>query len=59
VVSKGKPPKCEEHLSTPARVVGGRRVQHNRHKGPDVVNLSGLSVKGDDGVGVKPGGVGV
>jgi hypothetical protein len=54
VVGEGESLKGEDHLSTPTRVVGGRRVQHNEHKGPDVVNLDNLSMKGDDGVGVEP-----
>lgn len=58
MVGKGVPPKRENHLSLPTRVVGGRLVQHNGHEGPHVVNPSGLRVEGSDGVGVKPGGVG-
>jgi hypothetical protein len=57
MVSEGEPPKREDHLSVPARVVGRRRVQHNGHEGPNVVKLGGLSVEGGDGVGVEPGDV--
>ena len=38
VVDKSIPPKREEDLPPPTRVVGGRRVQHGGHEGPDVVN---------------------
>jgi hypothetical protein len=58
VVDEGELLKGEDHLSAPVRVVGGRRVQHNGHKGPNVVNPVDLSVKGGDGVGVEPRGVG-
>jgi hypothetical protein len=58
VVDEGESSKGEDHLSAPTRVVGGRRVQHNGHKGPTVVNPVDLSVKGGDGVGVEPRSVG-
>lgn len=45
-------------MSTPIRVVRGHWVQHNGHKGPDVVNPGGLSVEGGDGVSIKPRSVG-
>jgi hypothetical protein len=54
VVGEGESPKGEDHLSAPTRVVRGHRVQHNGHKGPNVVNPGGLSVKGGDGVGIEP-----
>jgi hypothetical protein len=57
VVSKGEPPKGDDHLSAPARVVGERWVQHDGHKGPYVVNPSGLGMEGSDGVDVKSEGV--
>jgi hypothetical protein len=37
VVSESLPPKSEEDLTPPMRVVGGCRVQHDGHKGSDVV----------------------
>jgi hypothetical protein len=58
VVGWGVSLKRENHLSPPTRVVGGRRVQHNGYKGPNVVNLDGLSMEGGDGVVVESGGVG-
>jgi hypothetical protein len=57
VVSKGEASKGEDHLSAPARVVGGRRVQHDGHEGPCVVNPSGLGMECGDGVGVESGGM--
>ena len=58
MVSEGEAPKGEDHLSTPARVVGGRRVQHDEHEGLYVVNPSDLSMECGDGVGVESGGMG-
>ena len=58
MVSKGEAPKGDDDLSTPARVVGGCRVQHDGHKGPYVVNPSGLGMEGDDGVSVESRGMG-
>jgi hypothetical protein len=58
VVSEGEAPKGEDHLSTPARVVGGRRVQHDGHEGPYVVNPCGLGMESGDGLGVESGGMG-
>jgi hypothetical protein len=37
VVGESIAPKCEEDLPSPTRVVGGHRVQHDGHEGPDVV----------------------
>jgi hypothetical protein len=54
----GGAPKGEDHLSAPARVVGGRWVQHDGHEGPNVVNPSDLGVECGDGVGVESGGMG-
>jgi hypothetical protein len=58
VVSEGEAPKGDDDLSTPARVVGGHRVQHDGYKGPYVVNPSGLGMEGGDGVGVESRGMG-
>jgi hypothetical protein len=44
--------KCEEDLPPPTRVVGGCRVQHDGHEGPDVVKSGGLCVEGGDVVDV-------
>lgn len=57
MVSDGEPPKGEDHLNAPERVVGGRQVQHDRHKGPYVVNPSGLGVECGDGVSIESGGM--
>jgi hypothetical protein len=59
VVGEGETPKGEDHLSTPAKVVRGRRVQHDGHEGPNVVDPSSLGVECGDGVGVEPRGMGV
>jgi hypothetical protein len=56
VVGKSVSPKCEEDLPSPTRVVGGHRVQYDGHKGPDVVQLSGLSVESSDVVNVESRG---
>jgi hypothetical protein len=53
VVSEGEAPKGEDHLSAPARVVGG----HDGHERPYVVNPSGLGMESGDGVGVESGGM--
>jgi hypothetical protein len=53
IVSQG-----EEDLPPPARVVGGRRVQHDGHEGPDVVETGSLCVEGSDVVGVESRGEG-
>jgi hypothetical protein len=57
MVSEGEAPNGEDHLSTPSRVVGRRRVQHDGHEGPYVVNPSGLGMECGDGVGVESGGM--
>jgi hypothetical protein len=57
VVGESVPPKREKDLSLPTRVVGGCRVQHNRHEGPNVVHPTGLSVESGDVVGVESGDV--
>jgi hypothetical protein len=38
MVGGSVPPKRENDLSSPTRVVGGRQVQHNIHVGPNVVH---------------------
>lgn len=38
-------------------VVKECQIQHDEHKGPDVVNTDSLSMEGDDGVSVEPRGV--
>jgi hypothetical protein len=48
----------EEDLSPAARVVGGRRVPHDGHERPDVVESDGLCVEGGDVVGVESRGEG-
>jgi hypothetical protein len=53
VVDKSIPPKREEDLPPPTRVVGGRRVQHGGHEGPDVGQPSVLSVESGDVVIVE------
>jgi hypothetical protein len=58
MVSAGEPPEGEDHLSAPARVMGGLWVQHNGHEGPYVVNPSDQGVEGRDGVSVESGGMG-
>ena len=58
VVGERIPPKREEDLTPPMRVVGGRRVQDDGHEGPDVVEAGGLCVEGDDVVGVESRGSG-
>jgi hypothetical protein len=58
VIVEDEPPQRED-LSSPAGVVGRRRIQHHGHEGPDVVQTSGLSVESNDEVGVEVGGVGV
>jgi hypothetical protein len=58
VVVEGVESQGEEDLPSPARVVGGRRVQNDRHEGPNVVNSNGLRVEGGDVVGVESRGVG-
>jgi hypothetical protein len=58
MVGEGVPPKRENHLSPPTRLVGGRWVQHNGHEGPNVVHPDSMSVEGGDGVGVEFRGVG-
>jgi hypothetical protein len=58
VVSESVLPKSEEDLTPPTRVVGGCRVQHDGHKGPDVVKSGLLGVEGGDVVSVESGGEG-
>jgi hypothetical protein len=48
----------EEDLPPTARVVGRRRVQHDGHEGPNVVETGSLRVVGDDVVGVESRGEG-
>jgi hypothetical protein len=55
VVVEGVAPQGED-LPSPARVVGGRRVQNDRHKGPNVVKSGGLRVEGGNVVGVESSG---
>jgi hypothetical protein len=50
------PLQCEKDLSLPTGVVGGRRVQHHGHEGPDVVKSSGLSMESGDVVDVEARG---
>jgi hypothetical protein len=57
VVGESIPPKHED-LTPPTRVVGGRRVQHNGHEGPNVVHPGGLSVESGDMVSVESRGEG-
>jgi hypothetical protein len=54
VVVEGVAPQGEEDLPSPAWIVGGRRVQNDGHKGPNVVKSGGLRVEGDNVVGVSP-----
>ena len=56
VIGEGIPPQSEEDLSSPTGVVGGRRVQHHGHEGPDVVKSGGLSVESTDVVDVEASG---
>lgn len=56
VVSKSVAPKGEEDLAPLMRVVVGHRVQHDGHKGPNVVESCGLCMEGSDVVGVESGG---
>jgi hypothetical protein len=37
VVVEGVAPQGEEDLPPPARVMGGHRVQNDRHEGPDIL----------------------
>jgi hypothetical protein len=56
VVVEGVAPQGEEDLPSLARIVGGRRVQNDGHKGPNVVKSSGLRVEGGNVVGVESSG---
>jgi hypothetical protein len=56
VVVEGVAPQGEEDLPSLARVVGGRRVQNDGHKRPNVVKSSGLRVEGGDVVDVESSG---
>ena len=58
MVSESEAPKGEDHLSVPARVVGGRWVQHDGHEGLYVVNPNGLGMECGDGVDVESVGMG-
>jgi hypothetical protein len=40
-------------MHPPTRVVGGRRVQHDGHEGPNVVKSDDLCVEGGDVVDVE------
>jgi hypothetical protein len=53
VVVEDEPPQREKDLAAPAWVVGGRRIQHHGHEGPDVVQTRGLSMESSDEVGVE------
>ena len=59
VIVEDEPPQREKDLSSPPGVVGGRRIQHHGHEGPDVVQAGGLSVESNDEVGVDVRGEGV
>jgi hypothetical protein len=59
VIVEDEPPQREKDLSSPAGIVGRRRIQHHGHEGPDVVQTSGLSVESSDEVGVEVRGEGV
>jgi hypothetical protein len=59
VIVEDEPPQREKDLSSPAGVVGRRRIQHHGHEGPDVVQTFGLSVESSDEVSVEVGGEGV
>jgi hypothetical protein len=52
-VGESLPPKSDEDLTPPMRVVGGCRVQHDVHKGSDVVKSGCLGMEGGDVVGVE------
>jgi hypothetical protein len=56
VVVEGVASQGGEDLPSPARVVRGRWVHNNGHKGPDVVKSDGLRVVGYDVVGVESSG---
>jgi hypothetical protein len=56
VIGEDVPPQCEKDLSSSTGVVGGRRVQHHGHEGPDVVKSSGLSMESGDVVDVEARG---
>jgi hypothetical protein len=58
MVGASVPPKREKDLIPPTRVVGGRRVQHNGHEGPNVMHCGGLSVESGDVVDVESRGEG-
>jgi hypothetical protein len=58
VIVEDEPPQREKDLSSPAGVVGRRRIQHHGHEGPDVVQTCGLSVESSDEVSVDVGGGG-
>eukprot|EP00267_Zea_mays_P031563 XP_008663928.2 uncharacterized protein LOC103642430 [Zea mays] len=53
VIVEDEPPQREKDMSSPAGAVGGRRIQHHGHEGPDVVQTRGLSVESSDEVGVE------
>jgi hypothetical protein len=59
VIVEDEPPQREKDLSSPAGVVGRRRIQHHGHEGPDVVQSGGLSVESSDEVGVEVRGEGI
>jgi hypothetical protein len=48
VIDEDVLPQCEKDLSSPTGAVGGRRIQHNEHEGPDVVQSGGLSMESSD-----------
>jgi hypothetical protein len=56
VVIEGIASQGEEDLPSLARVVGGRRVQNDGHKGSNVVKSGGLRVEGSDVVDIESSG---
>jgi hypothetical protein len=48
--------KREEHLITPASIMGGSWVKDNGYERPNVLDSSNLSMKGGDVNGTEPRG---
>lgn len=58
MVIEGVALESEEHLVTPAGVVGGHRIKDDEDKRPNVLDTSRLSVEGVDDTTSNPEGDG-
>jgi hypothetical protein len=58
VVDESITPQGEKHMPSPARVVGGQRVQHDGDDGPVVLESGSLGVESGDVVSIETRGVG-